>query len=61
MKKFEYKILTGDYPYWKDYLITSLLNDLGKEGWELVIEKTYWFPFFMHCSYWILKREIIDN
>jgi hypothetical protein len=59
MKRFEYKVLTGDYPHMKDEIKTSLLNDLGEEGWELVVEKER-FPLFMAYSYWILKREISE-
>ena len=58
MKKYEYKIITGDLPLFKDRLKEEILNDYGKNGWELVKEKTYWFPLFIFNSYWIFKREI---
>jgi hypothetical protein len=48
MRQFEYRILTTSD------LSESALNELGKEGWELVCST----QSIMHGSCLILKREL---
>jgi len=57
MKKFEYKVVTADFPLQNDDLKKENLDKFGEDGWELVIERvTVIFP---SQSYWIFKREIL--
>jgi hypothetical protein len=48
MRQFEYRILTTSD------LSESALNELGKEGWELICST----QSIMHGSCLILKREL---
>lgn len=64
-KKFEYKIIIGEHQPEKDEFI---LNDLGKEGWELVAISTtriVQHEFFgkVRTCYWLKKEieEIIEE
>lgn len=58
MKKFEYKTSKMSI---HDMLLNYKLNELGKEGWELVntiVPKNVDFLDSCNLIYFILKREI---
>lgn len=63
IKKFEYKIVIGDHRPEKD---ESMLNDLGREGWEVTaisttrIAESREFVGRVRTLYWF-KRELRER
>ena len=57
MKKFEYKVINYDGTCWDSKNTIKSLNDLGKEGWELIFYHES--SSFSYAFVGLFKREIV--
>ena len=61
MRKFEYRTVNPNEEALKhptgQRLAVDLLNDLGQEGWELIMIK----DIFKDDEEWVMKRELTDQ